>query len=568
MAKFFESTSQAAEREKRAEERERRKLEMLEFEHASKLKELELKIAEKLGTSFPPTEAMPQIQHKPPPELNGEPTFAEFKRWELKWKDYSRMVRLPEMPLDRQQGILRSCLSPEMHEELVYGMGIPDETPMTVDQILLAMRQFIRNKKNVSLDRFEFHSCKQQEGETVNHFYIRLKRLAEDAELCANCCDDQITSALTVGLNDQSIRMKLLSLQKFPRLEDAIKLCRSEEAAKQNDEALSHSNHKFVARHKQEPFQGYKSSKYACKCGKYHQKGQSCSHFQQDSKGCKTYPKKPDRFIKSVKVRKVKSLDLQPKQNNCKGQKTNPKKPDCFIKSVKVRKVNRLDHPKAPTTIVQVCPESSKTFTGITALPDSGADVSIAGPKLLSQLKIPAKSLKKPEIQVFASNGTKSNCTGYIKVMLRLGNKIVWDKIYICSEQNGLLLSWYTSKGLHILPGNYPCQIRSGNFGKSSSKPKFKSNHETHRTFNVGTVPTSPSDKAVDVKKLMKCKDVKDLKKDKTPYGNHHKGKSSDQRAMGRALKTQVPSKTLLSLQVQSNRVDHKRSKTCKHKSA
>ena len=94
MAKFFESTSQAAEREKRAEERERRKLEMLEFEHASKLKELELKIAEKLGTSFPPTEAMPQIQHKPPPELNGEPTFAEFKRWELKWKDYSRMVCL------------------------------------------------------------------------------------------------------------------------------------------------------------------------------------------------------------------------------------------------------------------------------------------------------------------------------------------------------------------------------------------------------------------------------------------------------------------------------------------
>ena len=89
-------------------------------------------------------------------------------------------------------------------------------------------------------------------------------------------------------------------------------------------------------------------------------------------------------------------------------------------------------------------------------------------------------------------------------------------------------------------------------------------------TFNVGTVPTSPSDKAVDVtkRKLMKCKDVKDLKKDKTPYGNHHKGKSSDQRAMGRALKTQVPSKTLLSLQVQSNRVDHKRSKTCKHKSA
>ena len=189
------------------------------------------------------------------------------------------------------------------------------------------------------------------------------------------------------------------------------------------------------------------------------------------------------------KIRKVKSLDLQPKQNNCKGQKTYPKKPDCFIRSVKVRKVNSLDHPKAPTTIVQVCPQSSKTLTGITALPDSGADVSIAGPKLLSQLKIPAKSLKKPETQVFASNGTKSNCTGYIKVMLRLGNKIVWDKIYICSEQNGLLLSWYTSKGLHILPGNYPCQIRSGNLGKSSSKPKFKSNHETHGNLQCRHCP-------------------------------------------------------------------------------
>ena len=166
MTKFFEATSQSAEREKRAEERERKKLEMLELEHSNKLKELELKIAEKLGSSSPSAEAKPQVQLKPPPELIGEPTFAEFKRWELKWKDYSLMVRLQELPLARQLGIFRSCLSPEMHEELVYGMGIPDDTSMTVNEILVKIRQFIRDKKNISLDRFEFHSCKQQEGET------------------------------------------------------------------------------------------------------------------------------------------------------------------------------------------------------------------------------------------------------------------------------------------------------------------------------------------------------------------------------------------------------------------
>ena len=497
---------------------------MLEMENTNKIKELELQIAQKLGTpGSPPSEGKPQIQLKPPTELAGEPSFAEFKRWELKWKDYSLMVRLTELPLDRQLGIFRSCLSPEMHEELMYGMGIPDNTSMTVDEILLKIRQFIRSKKNISLDRFEFHSCKQQEGETIDHYHVRLKHLAEDAELCAHCCDDQITSVFTVGIKDPAIRKKLLGLSEFPKLEDAVKLCRSQEAAKKNDEALSRSDHKFVGKHEQVHLQGHKPSKYACKCGKHHEKGQLCPQL---------------------------------KLSYGKGQEFSPKKPSRFIKSAKVRKVKGLNHPKAPTTIVQVCPKGSEVFTGITALPDSGADISIAGPKLLSQLRIPAKSLKKPEVQIFACNGTKTNCTGYITVQFRLGKIKVWDKVYICSDEDGLLLSWYTSKGLHILPKDYPHQTtmsRSRHLDKPSNRSKNKPNCQTSKAVKK-VLRSAPSNPTYQDKVLIRSVRVSKNQDDqKTSLG-----KTEKTMAMDRESRTLFSSITLPDLPVKNTRSKNK----------
>ena len=52
---------------------------------------------------------------------------------------------------------------------------------------------------------------------------VRLKHLAEDAE---NAVMIKSPASSQSGLRDQ-MRKKLLGLQEFPKLEDAIKLCRS-----------------------------------------------------------------------------------------------------------------------------------------------------------------------------------------------------------------------------------------------------------------------------------------------------------------------------------------------------
>ena len=166
-----------------------------------------------------------------------------------RWKDYSSLARINELPLSKQLSIFRSCLSPEMHENLVYALNIKDDdVSMSTDEILTAIKEYIREKRNLTLDRFvlfplltrgkmgsylnsthnlyfffegwtqhyngnlvctlkwmcpkfpfdsfryDLQCRKQQENESFDHFVVALKSLAEEAELCQRCADTQVWS--------------------------------------------------------------------------------------------------------------------------------------------------------------------------------------------------------------------------------------------------------------------------------------------------------------------------------------------------------------------------------------
>ena len=72
-----------------------------------------------------------------------------------RWRDYASLARLSELPLSKQLIVFRSCLSPEMHEVLVYGLNVrDDDTSRSVDDILAAVRAYIKDKRNLTLDRY------------------------------------------------------------------------------------------------------------------------------------------------------------------------------------------------------------------------------------------------------------------------------------------------------------------------------------------------------------------------------------------------------------------------------
>jgi hypothetical protein len=69
--------------------------------------------------------------------------------------------------------------------------------------------------------------------------FIRLKRLAGTAELCAHCSNEHLVTRVMACARDGESHRKLLSLSPFPTLQQAVKLCHGERSTRANKRTLS-----------------------------------------------------------------------------------------------------------------------------------------------------------------------------------------------------------------------------------------------------------------------------------------------------------------------------------------
>ena len=96
------------------------------------------------------------------------------------------------------------------------------------------------------------------------------------------------------------------------------------------------------------------------------------------------------------------------------------------------------------------------------ALPDTGADISVGGIQLLDEMCEYQENLLPANEHPKAANGAVIRSVGVLPVRITLGDVTVEDEIHILPSVTGLLLSWRTTRDLHITPADYPRQIRTG----------------------------------------------------------------------------------------------------------
>ena len=97
-----------------------------------------------------------------------------------------------------------------------------------------------RRQRNVALHRVKFEQRHKEHGETFDHFYVALRELAADADLCGTCLNDRLTTRIMAGVASEDLRKKLLAINPFPRLEDVVARCRSEESATNMEAEITH----------------------------------------------------------------------------------------------------------------------------------------------------------------------------------------------------------------------------------------------------------------------------------------------------------------------------------------
>ena len=165
------------------------------------------------------------------PNLEGEMTYSKFKTWKESWNDYCKLARVHGYARDEQRALLRSCFDIGVRTYINKVVGICEEDDLTIDEILDKISKYLRGKQNIAVDRVAFLKRKQENGENFDSFYMELNRLAEDAELCKTCGEEQIATKIMSAIRSEETKKKLLAMTPFPSLQTVVNICRADETA-------------------------------------------------------------------------------------------------------------------------------------------------------------------------------------------------------------------------------------------------------------------------------------------------------------------------------------------------
>ena len=130
-----------------------------------------------------------------------------------------------------------------MRSYLRNAIGIKEEDNLAVDEIIRRMTDHYRKKSSIAVDRVTFNKRKQETGESFDNYFAELSRLADNAELCSLCRDDQIVTKIMSDIKDEETKRKLLAINPMPNLQKVIDICRADETAKKDAEIISESKY-------------------------------------------------------------------------------------------------------------------------------------------------------------------------------------------------------------------------------------------------------------------------------------------------------------------------------------
>ena len=381
--------------------------------------------------------------------LPADVSLHNFATWRKKWNDYCRLQRISTYPRLEQISALRLVLSTRMLDTVDTVLGI-DEATVTPDDILDRIQQHIRTQRNVALDRVDFHECRQTATETFDEFYIRIQGIAALADLCKICLEQQMTTGIIAGIYDKRVRRKLLALNPFPRLQQTIDICRSEESASRNEPILSRSSASVNRVDEKSDSKTQQQGKFKpngnCgNCGKPHGKGENCP---AKGKVCTSCNKK--NHFASVCRSKGKASD-----NQSSAESPTPGK----IGSIKVLHTT-VSRP-VPTITIGISRLNDHQMTEIqNATPDCGAGATVAGLGVLHQLNEDENNLLfRGEDSLEAANGQPIKSSGRLNLRIQYGGKSITTQVIFSPEVTGILLSWFACVDLGILPPQFPAPI-------------------------------------------------------------------------------------------------------------
>ncbi|XP_069994141.1 uncharacterized protein [Penaeus vannamei] len=390
-----------------------------------------------------------------PPQLQSDVTYQLFRQWRRKFEDYSVLMGLHSLPPATQHIYFRTCVSLEVQRLLHYTLAIPPDSSMPVVQVLDALQQYFRNSQNEALRRRELLSCKQTPGEPFSAFYARMKDLADEVELCTGdrttCAATQLKMILLMGVREEELVQRLVSLDSQASLDDFVTCCRTFESSRAAASAIvaapsqlnilssykrNQRRQKMTATTKHTPQHCQsppltKDSPASCRsCTRQHAVGHcpvkdsTCSNCGYKGHWHRT-PRCPANDSECTTCHK--------QGHFAKCCKTTRK-----TSTNQTRRARRVSTGRTPKPVNVTLSYGSKS-SQLLMLPDTGADITVIGPKHLDSLGIPRCSLSPPPAtDVLTADGSSMTLAlGCFETILQLGQascKATRTSRHLCSH--------------------------------------------------------------------------------------------------------------------------------------
>ena len=161
-----------------------------------------------------------------------------FRIWKRRWDGYYALSGLSQVDNLTQYHVLMSCLADETIRRVVDNLPLQNGEHQSVTAIVALLEKHMKGHTNIVVEHRNFLCRQQQLGERFDDFLTALRDLSRNCSFCSPCRETLLRDRIVIGTHDTEVVQRLLA-EKDLTLEDAIRICRSEEAVKRDTMSLS-----------------------------------------------------------------------------------------------------------------------------------------------------------------------------------------------------------------------------------------------------------------------------------------------------------------------------------------
>ena len=430
------------------------------------------------SSSSNPSRTLPAMRTEAP-EGSYTMNMAEFRSYKKDVDAYKILSNCTE-----PQIVLQLRLRMDAELKRIIDTNYPNWNTLTVDEAVEAVGKIVQETSNPVVYRKHFNEITQQKDEKVQDFLTKLRACAVD---CAFVCpydpthdltDYHILNRVMTAIYDDSLQQEVLQKHEtLNTLDKLIRYCDNFESTKKDRDRLKQqsdadincisSDVSDLSELAEEEILAAVSAYRRQKKGNNSQESKkqsngTCGRFGYDHGKKKKCPANGQTCLKCGKSNHFSRVCHSTTSNNTDADKVTSAilkllSAVLFDKSL-CSTENRDGLPRLKILVGNKCVPSPQY---IDAIPDTGAQVTVAGEVYLGALQIKEKNLRPPTDTLKHAAGGKVPIVGSCFLSITVNSTSTLEEVYFVPYITRMFLSIEACKGLKLIHRDFPYHINA-----------------------------------------------------------------------------------------------------------